>query len=203
MPEKIQGAESKIVLTDYLGKDAIIKIRLPKRYRHSELDNSIRLKRLKNEAKLLREVKLIGIRTPFVYDIDINEYSITMERISGITVKEALDDSNYDSIQICKLIGETIGILHNNKMSHGDLTTSNMLFVDDALCLIDMSMGNSVAELEDVGVDLRLLERSFTSAHPMMEKEYEELLESYYSTVKDKKSILKKVEEIKNRGRYT
>ena len=79
-----------------------------------------------------------------------------------------------------------------------------MILTDDGeICLIDMSMGCTRAETEDIGVDLRLLERAFTSAHIDLLQAYDAMMDSYYSMVPDAKAIRKKVEEIKNRGRYT
>ena len=66
-----------------------------------------------------------------------------------------------------------------------------------------MSMGCTRAETEDIGVDLRLLERAFTSAHIDLLQAYDAMMDAYYSMVPDAKAIRKKVEEIKNRGRYT
>ena len=79
-----------------------------------------------------------------------------------------------------------------------------MILTDDGdICLIDLSMGCTRAETEDIGVDLRLLERAFTSAHIELEPAYDAMMDTYYSIVPDAKAIRRKVEEIKNRGRYT
>ena len=64
-------------------------------------------------------------------------------------------------------------------------------------------MGCTRAEVEDIGVDLRLLERVFTSAHIDLMPAYDAMMDTYYSIVPQPKAIKKKVEEIKNRGRYT
>ena len=59
------------------------------------------------------------------------------------------------------------------------------------------------AETEDIGVDVRLMERAFTSAHVELEDAFSVLMDAYYSNVPDAKSVKRKVEEIRNRGRYT
>ena len=46
-----QGAEAKIILN----KDSIIKDRISKSYRHSEIDKQIRKRRTKAETKLLQK----------------------------------------------------------------------------------------------------------------------------------------------------
>ena len=79
-----------------------------------------------------------------------------------------------------------------------------MILTDDGhICLIDLSMGCTRAETEDIGVDLRLLERAFTSAHIDLMPAYDAMMETYYSIVPEPKAIMRKVEDIKNRGRYT
>ena len=63
--------------------------------------------------------------------------------------------------------------------------------------------GADDAELEDIGVDLRLLERAFSSAHVGLESSFEKLMDTYYSNISDSKAVKRKLTDIKNRGRYT
>lgn len=198
------GAEAEIFATCYLGRDAIVKIRSPKRYRAAALDNELRSSRTRNEAKLMKEARNAGVRTPVVYDVDLKEFSITMEEVKGVKVKEKLDKDPHSASEICRKIGSTVADLHNSGICHGDLTTSNMILTADGrICLIDLSMGRTKAAIEDIGVDIRLLERAFTSAHPDLPGAFSELMSSYLEKKKEPERVLQKVEEIKNRGRYT
>lgn len=198
------GAEAEIFETEFLGRPAMVKIRSPKAYRHPDLDHRIRSSRIKSEAKLMRDARNIGVRTPIIYDVDIQDCSITMERISGKKVKDLLDEEPQKADIVCRMIGEAVAELHNAGISHGDLTTSNMIVMEDGkLCMIDFSMGSSKIEIEDMGVDIRLLERAFSSAHPKLKDSYEMLIEEYCAKKTDSKIIMKKVQEIKDRGRYT
>lgn len=199
-----RGAEAIVTHTEYLGYDAIVKSRPAKTYRIPELDKHLRLTRTKNEARLIREARKAGVRTPCVYDIDIHDCSITMEFIKGPTVKEVLDNGSVDPQTLCKEIGRTIARLHSAKICHGDLTTSNMILSNDGnICIIDFSMGCSKAGTEDIGVDIRLLERAFTSAHAKLSSAFDSLMSEYYSNSSESDLIKRKVEEIRNRGRYT
>lgn len=199
-----RGAEAIVTRTEYLGYDAIVKSRPAKTYRIPELDKHLRLTRTKNEARLIREARKAGVRTPCVYDIDIHDCSITMEFIKGPTVKEVLDNGSVDPQTLCKEIGRTIARLHSAKICHGDLTTSNMILSNDGnICIIDFSMGCSKAGTEDIGVDIRLLERAFTSAHAKLSSAFDSLMSEYYSNSSESDLIKRKVEEIRNRGRYT
>ncbi len=198
-----QGAEALIADGDYLGREAVVKIRPPKGYRLPVLDSSIRASRTRNEARIMHEARAAGVRTPCIYDIDLKECTITMERISGDLVKNHLDSHPEDAPRVCRMIGETIARMHTARICHGDLTTSNMILHDDSICLIDLSMGCTKAEMEDIGVDLRLLERAFTSAHTELEESFGVLMDSYYSHVDNPAAIRRKLDDIRNRGRYT
>jgi len=78
-----------------------------------------------------------------------------------------------------------------------------MILEDGEVCLIDFSMGSANADLEDIGVDLRLLERAFSSAHIGLESSFSLLMDTYYSNVENPKAVKKKLADIKNRCRYT
>ncbi len=188
---------------EFLGRKALIKTRPEKAYRLPQLDARIRNIRTRNEAKIMREARDAGVRTPCIYDIDLKRCSISMEYVEGRAVKDVLDDEPEKADEICRKIGETIARLHSAKICHGDLTTSNMILEDGEVCLIDFSMGCSKAELEDIGVDLRLLERAFSSAHVGLESSFDVLMDTYYSNVDNAKAVRKKLVDIKNRARYT
>ena len=199
-----KGAEGSVYLSTYLGRDAVTKVRTPKGYRVPELDRRIRTQRIRSEARLIREARAAGIRTPIIYDVDTVECSITMEHVKGVTVKRYLDEHPEEAERICRLIGTNIARLHNSKICHGDLTTSNMILTPAGeLCIIDFSMGASLIGVEDMGVDLRLLERGFTSAHPDIKGAYAYITEAYCQEKTGAQEVLDKVQEIKDRGRYT
>jgi TP53 regulating kinase-like protein/N6-L-threonylcarbamoyladenine synthase/protein kinase Bud32 len=199
----LRGAEATVGRCVFMGREAVVKTRPSKGYRIPELDARIRSSRTRNEARITREARMAGVRTPCIYDVDLKDCSITMEWLEGPTVKAYLDSRPEDSTEVCKAIGANIASMHNAGICHGDLTTSNMIICDGRVCLIDFSMGSSVATLEEIGVDIRLLERAFTSAHTDMEEEFSALMESYYGCVSEPEKVRKKVEDIKNRGRYT
>ena len=202
--EIAKGAEASVFISEFLGRESITKTRFRKEYRQKELDDRIRSSRLRNEAKLLKDARNAGVRTPVIYDIDIETCSLVMERVCGKMVKEVLENNEDDPEAICSEIGKMIATLHNSKICHGDLTTSNMMLTDDGrICLLDISMGSSPADQEDMGVDIHLFERAFTSAHPELSSALEAAMRSYVEHKIDGGRIIEKVEEIKGRGRYT
>ena len=201
-PSLAKGAESKVSICTFLGRRAVLKERLAKPYRHPELDARIRAARIRNESKLLMEARRIGVRTPLVYDIDFDAGSMTLEYMEGMTVKDVLNRGTADIEGILSDIGTVVAVLHNNGITHGDLTTSNMIW-NGRLTILDFSMGRSDAELEDMGVDMILMERAFESAHASSDGAFETIKDSYLRAKVDGDKVLKKVKEVKGRGRYT
>ncbi len=198
------GAEATVSRTVFLGRDAVRKSRPPKSYRLPELDRRIRSVRTRSEARLMREARMAGVRTPCVYDIDLADCSIVMERVVGPTAKEAIASDPERAPEIAARIGEAVARLHSAGICHGDLTTSNMIVLPDGeICLIDFSMGCSKASLEEIGVDVRLLERAFGSAHAGMDEALESMMKAYFEGIPDADAVRKKLADIDNRGRYT
>ncbi len=198
------GAEGSVFRTEFLGRPAVVKVRSPKKYRLPELDSSIRTRRIRSEARLLREARRAGVRTPVVYFADLKEGSLTMEAVDGPTAKAYIDAHPEKAGEVCEAIGTNLAHMHDAGVSHGDLTTSNIIVTEGGrLCFIDFSMGTYPADDEAIGVDMRLLERAFASAHPGMEAAYERLLAAYCREKKDSDKVMAKVQEIKDRGRYT
>ena len=200
------GAEAslfEVLGPTYLGRErAVEKRRLPKRYRAKELDERIRDGRLRNEVRLMVEARSAGIPVPIVYDIDLGNKAILMERIEGSTVKAVLESGYGRKKALCRRIGRYVGILHANDLTHGDLTTSNMLLADERLYFIDFNMGARTGELEDKGVDLHLLCEAFKSSHPGHPEFLGFALEGYRESYSGAGSVIDKVGEIEKRGRY-
>lgn len=118
-----QGAEAIIIHQDGI----IIKDRISKKYRHLELDKKLIKQRTKKEAKLLEKAANL-INSPKPLRVNFNE--IEMPFIKGKKLSENLENLNWKLI--CKEIGKSIAKLHDNDIIHGDLTTSNMIWVDNS-----------------------------------------------------------------------
>ncbi len=118
------GAEAKILKSG----NFIIKDRIKKSYRIPELDIKIRKRRTKKEIKLLTKASKI-INCPLsedLYEFD----KIKMPFINGKKLSKHLDNfSLKKQKQICKQIGKSVAKLHDSDIIHGDLTTSNMIYV--------------------------------------------------------------------------
>ncbi|KAG5918385.1 serine/threonine-protein kinase bud32 [Claviceps africana] len=118
-------------------------------------------------------------------------------------------------------IGVAIGTMHRIGIVHGDLTTSNMMLrppaeanpptadappdhVDDLagdIVIIDLGLASGAVHEEDRAVDLYVLERAFGSTHPRAECLFGELLDAYARCFKQAPAVLKKLEDVRMRGR--
>ena len=152
-----KGAESDIIKSSYLGKNAVLKSRIPKAYRIAEIDSKIRKSRTKLEAKLLSDVKKSGVITPVLYDVDLENKSILMEAIEGKMLKEVIDDN------LAYKIGVEIAKIHSLDIIHGDITTSNMMLRGGKLVFLDFGLGRHSDLFEDKAVDLLVLKKSLQS----------------------------------------
>ncbi len=188
----------------WMNRSVVLKQRVVKNYRHPTLDKSLQTFRIKNEVRLMLEARRAGVPVPVIYSVDLAESRIVMEEIPGVRVKDALENLPSDKAEeVCRKIGEIAALLHANDIVHGDLTTSNMLLDSDRIVVIDFSLGSKTSELEDKGVDMHLLEEAFHSAHYRRSELYEAVKDSYVRAYPAGAAVLKKVEEIEKRGRYT
>jgi len=204
--EKIiyKGAEAEICLSTYLGKRVIKKRRIKKSYRINEIDSYLISSRTKEESKLISESRGYGVSVPIIFDVDLIDGVITMQYVNGRRIKDILNDlDEKERRRICNKIGEGIAKLHENGIIHGDITTSNMILLDDKLHFIDFGLGCKSNEIETKGVDLHVLMEAFESTHSQHPKCFEYVLEGYRKICGgDADLVVKKIEDIVKRGRY-
>lgn len=116
-------------------------------------------------------------------------------------------------------IGVAVGRLHETNVVHGDLTTSNLMLrpanrkrgevvgIEDIMglegdvVLIDFGLATQNALEEEKAVDLYVLERAFGSTHPEVEEAFAEVLRAYGESYKGGKIVLKRLEDVRMRGR--
>jgi bifunctional N6-L-threonylcarbamoyladenine synthase / protein kinase Bud32 len=145
--------------------------------------------------------------------VDLNENSITMEKIEGIEVKEVFSGKNSAKIsdirQISQIIGENVAKLHNCGIIHGDLTTSNIIINIDEnqtrskLVFIDFGLGKISHLVEDKGVDLLVFKKAISGIHHDISKECFDSILKGYEIAQEYKQVVAKIDEIEGRGRYT
>ncbi|MCI5866724.1 MAG: bifunctional N(6)-L-threonylcarbamoyladenine synthase/serine/threonine protein kinase [Methanosphaera sp.] len=203
LPEDMidKGAEADIIDATWNGKDAIIKHRVKKNYRIDEIDDKLRSERLKQEAKLIHDAKNAGIRTPYIYDIDLKNKSLVLQKIDAVQLNDIIMNTT-DSTQLYDLfiqIGSDVACMHRCGIIHGDLTTANILIdCDMNPYFIDFGLGRYSELLEDQGVDLLVFKKSLKTLKPEISDElFNKVLKGY-----DDVKIKNKIDEIEKRGRY-
>ncbi|KAI0607646.1 Serine/threonine-protein kinase bud32 [Pyrenophora tritici-repentis] len=168
-----QGAEALVYKTTFLtpSTPVVVKYRPPKPYRHPTLDRRLTKQRLLAEARSLIH-------------------------------------------NLMRLVGTEVGKLHNLGVCHGDLTTSNIMLrtppslpssdadsLDGTVYLIDFGLTSASIQDEDKAVDLYVLERAFAATHPAAEPLFQEVLAAYGEMGKGAKSVLRRLEDVRLRGR--
>ncbi len=201
-----RGAEADLLLGTWCGLGAVYKVRRPLPYRLKLLDNAIRRQRTAREAQMIHEAKSSGVRTPYLYLVDINRALIVMEWVRGTRLKEAVSTLSPGVLRnVFRELGREVARLHRAEIMHGDLTTANVLLHDDELTLIDFGLALHSARLEDHAVDLRLVKETLTGAHSDLASVcFDALLEGYGGEVGEERlhAVKRQVASIERRGRY-
>jgi len=199
-----RGAEAKLFLSKKDGQKILIKDRIKKKYRISQIDEKIRKNRTSQEFNLLSEARRNGVPTPRILDVDKKNYKIIMEFIEGERIKELLNKSDKKTIEkLCFEIGKLIGKLHSAGLIHGDLTTSNMILKDEKIYFIDFGLGSFSKKIEDQGTDLRLLHEALKSTHyQILDTSWKNIIKGYKSEHSKADMVMNRVSEIEKRARY-
>ncbi|HDM22925.1 MAG: Kae1-associated kinase Bud32 [Methanomicrobia archaeon] len=209
-----RGAEAILEMREFkdlyfpsrdLNIKVVIKKRVKKGYRLGEMDLHLRRSRTVLESRLIHEAKKY-VRTPAIFEVDLDECYIVMEYVEGERIKEFLEKIDSERRKnICRKIGNMIGKLHKNGIIHGDLTTSNMIYRDNEIYFIDFGLGEFSKEIEKQGVDMHLLKEAFQSTHyEHFMEDFENVMKGYEEVVGEekKREILNRIREIERRGRY-
>lgn len=193
-----RGAEAII----YLREGKVVKERVSKGYRIAELDRRIRKGRTKGEAKLMERARNAGVGVP-VTGIE-GDFRLVMDRLEGDRLKDVLNSmERKERTEVCRKVGEIISKLHSGGIIHGDLTTSNMILSEGAVCLIDFGLGKFSEKVEDQAVDLFLLYEALKSTHfRFLEECWKGILKSYSRGYGKAKEVAGRIEKIKKRRRY-
>ncbi|POS85568.1 hypothetical protein EPUL_003003 [Erysiphe pulchra] len=227
----VQGAEAVLYQTTYLLPTlaSALKYRPPKLYRHPTLDARLTRHRILSEARVLAKCRKEGVSVPAVYALDERDGWLMIEWIEGMVLRVKLNDwlrhqdeceysklhSNEVLKRLMRAIGLAVGKLHSIGVVHGDLTTSNLMLkiaktkenqsTEDPfhgeIVLIDFGLASQSSQDEDRAVDLYVLERAFGSTHPQLEMLFNDVLDAYQESFKDTKSVLRRLEEVRMRGR--
>ena len=131
-----EGAEAIVTAGSWLGRRAVLKYRRPRRYRHPDLDRRLTRQRMAVEARVLSRLSAAGFPSPNLMLMEPDQSTMLLSRIEGKTLYDVLksEDSSED---ILHSLGGLIRRLHEMGISHGELTTHNVMVSENNLYLID------------------------------------------------------------------
>ncbi len=207
----LQGAEATVTFEN----DHVTKVRLPKSYRHGSLDARLRRDRTVLEARLTSEARRHGVPTPLVWDVDVPESTLTLQRVGDSDLRDALTESRVRDV------GRHLAAIHDAGFVHGDPTTRNVRVTaersrdeppgsettrervsasDDRTFLIDFGLGYYTDDVEDYAMDCHVFEQSLAGTADDAEA-LTQSFEDAYGEAGDE-AVLDQLRAIEGRGRY-
>ena len=214
------GAEAEVWAGTWMGLGAVRKLRRPRKWRHPDLDIRLGYRRMMSESRLLIRLKRRGVNVPAVWDLDPESGRIILERMPGLPLIEILrsDEYSQDFIDMAlRNTGALIRRLHREAITHGDLSTNNILVDENANpSLIDFGLAAIDYEIERFGIDLHVIDEILGASHPEHKAAIDTLLEGYASeeerlgpppeqsggAVPTSQQVLKRLEDVRSRVRY-
>lgn len=174
-----------------LGRRAVVKSRIPKKYREPGLDRKLRAERTRGEARLLHKAKLAGVPCPAV--LEVAEFDITMGFVEG--VRPGMDAGD------AREAGRLLAMLHKADIIHGDYTPANLIRESSgrkpgAIHVIDFGLGFVSQDIEDKAVDV------FTMLRAIEAKPGKDAFIAGYGSYAKAKEVLARVKGVESRVRY-
>jgi len=188
----IRGAEATVTVDD----GRVVKRRVPKAYRHPELDDRLRGARTRAEARLTSAARRAGVPTPVVYDVDPETGTLVLQRVGTDDLATGLTPER------CRAVGRFLATIHAAGFVHGDPTTRNVRIsaAGDRVFLIDFGLGYYTDHIEDRAMDLHVFRGSVTGTAT----DPDPLLSAFEAGYADAGhgDVLGRLREIEGRGRY-
>ena len=204
---EIRGAEAVVDVDD-----VVTKRRLPKTYRHPDLDARLRETRTRSEARLTNAARGVGVPTPIVREIDDVEGTLVFEHVGDRDLARALSPERV------RAVGAHLAALHDAGFVHGDPTTRNVRVTGDLedaddevagelvaegerVFLIDFGLGYHTEQVEDYAMDLHVFDQSLvgTARDPAPLRA---ALRAGYAAAAGDDRVLDQLEAVEGRGRY-
>ena len=119
-------------------------------------------------------------------------------------------DLTTSNLMICPSVRQTKGLSNGPGKDHPhlddtidseDLSNLRETLENGEVVLIDFGLATSSIQDEDKAVDLYVLERAFGSTHPEAEDNFKAVLNAYGESSRGAQVVLKKLEDVRLRGR--
>ena len=209
------GAEASVHSGNWMGISAISKQRRARSWRHPDLDDKLGRRRMIAEARLLIRLHRAGLPVPALLDLDVENKRMIIKHISGKPLIEVLREQT-EVDKLMHEVGRVIRMLHRNAVTHGDLSTNNILIETEKVHLIDFGLAAIEYDVERFGVDLHVLHEILGASHPDHPQAMNRLLEGYLSLdeiqgppnegaggkIPSAAEVVSRLDEIKTRVRY-
>jgi Kae1-associated kinase Bud32 len=208
------GAEAEVRIGRWLGLPAIKKTRVPRTWRHPDLDKRLTKRRLDVECKILNKLLKENITAPRILELNKDEMTMIISKIEGSPLIESLQAGIVDE-NIFIQLGKIIRNFHEIGISHGDISTNNILWqAGSEPTLIDFGLSKNTIEVEDFGIDLHVLEEILSASHPEYDGAMEQVETGYLSQSPDDiidipagllptaNEVIKRLQDIRTRVRY-
>ena len=214
------GAEAEVWSGTWFGRPAVRKERRQRAWRHPDLDHRLGHRRMMSEARLLVRMHRAGLAVPALYDLDPESGVMIMQHMAGRPLIEVLRDPSMSSeFLVTALVstGAAIRNVHRLAITHGDLSTNNVLIDENGhASLIDFGLAAVDYEVERFGIDLHVVDEILGASHPDIEGAIEELLRGYTAeeerlgspaeqtggSVPTASEVLQRLENVRTRVRY-
>lgn len=214
------GAEAEVWSGTWMGRPAIKKIRRNRAWRHPDIERRLGYRRMLSEVRILIRIHNTGMPVPAVWDVDLDNGRIIMQKMQGKPLIEVLRDadSNSDFIKTAlENSGKAVRMLHRMAITHGDLSTNNILIDQDANAyLIDFGLSAVEYEVERFGIDLHVMDEILGASHPSILNGIENFIHGYSQwddnqgpleelsggTPPTAKEVLKRLDDVRSRVRY-
>ncbi|MCT9094484.1 bifunctional N(6)-L-threonylcarbamoyladenine synthase/serine/threonine protein kinase [Haloarchaeobius sp. HME9146] len=187
----VRGAEAIVEFED----DRVVKRRVPKAYRHAELDDNLRRDRTVLEARLTSQARRVGVPTPVVRDLDPAESTIVFEFVGESDLREAPTEAAVRDV------GRHLAAIHDSGFVHGDPTTRNVR-VGSRTYLIDFGLGYHTDHAEDYAMDLHVFDQSLVGTADDPEPLREAVRDAYRDASEQADAVLGRLATVEGRGRY-
>lgn len=187
-----KGAEAVLTFEKLHDQTVVCKHRMKKEYRCVALDESIRTKRTRNEAKIMREACSNGVNCAKLLKCDEVGKKIYFTLIDGIV----LEEKNVSDKELTQS-GEQLAKLHATGIIHGDFTTSNLMSDGKTVFVIDFGLSEFSAKDEGRATDFLLMYKSID------DKKFEHFVYGYEKIAgkKQAKLVFDRMKKILARGR--